>query len=130
MRAVNKHSTYTRRPSERSHRRRRVSISKIFAALIIFAVIVSAGITLKAFVSSASEGDNPDRVICYKQIDVEYGDSVWSIASENLPDDYTDVQSYVNEILSINNFPSDIKLAEGSQIIIPYYHTVTASTLK
>jgi len=64
-----------------------------------------------------------DKTICYKPIFVRQGDSLWSIANENMTEEWGSTDKYVAEIKKLNNM-KDSKLIAGSYISIPYYATV------
>lgn len=53
-------------------------------------------------------------------IKVEEGDSLWSIASEYITDEYDSMDSYIKEIQRSNGLTSEV-IHEGSYIIVPYY---------
>lgn len=54
-------------------------------------------------------------------VKIEKGDSLWSIASEYITDEYTDMNTYINEIKKSNGLISDI-IHEDCYLIIPYYN--------
>lgn len=57
----------------------------------------------------------------YKSIMIERGDSLWSIAKENIDYDYyKSINEYIQDIKRMNSLKSD-KLISGRNIIIPYY---------
>jgi len=51
---------------------------------------------------------------------IEKGDSLWSIASEYITDEYADMNKYIYEIKKSNGLTSDT-IHEGCYIIVPYY---------
>ena len=60
-----------------------------------------------------------------KVVEVKDGDSLWSIAKENMSakEDYagfTDIYQYVHEIKKCNNMKSD-QVNAGCYLMIPYY---------
>lgn len=59
---------------------------------------------------------------CYKSITLEYGDTLWGIASEYKGDYCESVQDYIDEVMSINNLKTD-KIHAGQCLTIPYYAT-------
>lgn len=60
----------------------------------------------------------------YKEEYVYSGDTLWSIAQEELKDnkyfENKDIRYVINEIKDINNM-SDSNLKEGDKIVIPYF---------
>lgn len=71
----------------------------------------------------------PVSEIQYKVIEVAEGDSLWSIARENLASEanqagFTDIYQYVHEIKKCNNLKSD-QINAGCYLMIPYYTLIT-----
>lgn len=56
----------------------------------------------------------------YTDIEVEYGDSLWSIAQEYRDSHYDSIFDYMNEVRSINHITGDT-IKEGQILIVPYY---------
>lgn len=57
----------------------------------------------------------------YKSIEIAKGDTLWSIAKDNIDTHYyKNVNEYINEIKTMNSIKSD-HIVSGSYIIIPYY---------
>ncbi|MDF2869337.1 MAG: hypothetical protein K0R05_912 [Anaerocolumna sp.] len=53
-------------------------------------------------------------------IQIEKGDTLWSIASQYITDDYKDMNEYIKEIKQTNGLSSDT-IHEGRFLVIPYY---------
>lgn len=53
-------------------------------------------------------------------VKIEEGDTLWSIASEYITEEYNDINSYINEIKKSNGLITDT-IHEGRYIIVPYY---------
>jgi cell division protein YceG involved in septum cleavage len=53
-------------------------------------------------------------------IQIEKGDTLWSIASQYITDDYNDMNDYIKEIKQTNGLTSDT-IHEGKYLVIPYY---------
>ena len=58
----------------------------------------------------------------YKSYYVETGDSLWSIAKENISEEYANIGEYIAEVKDINHLKGNT-LTQGSHICIPYYST-------
>lgn len=56
----------------------------------------------------------------YTSIEIRPGDSLWSIASEHMTEEYESVRDYVKEIKSLNDLKSD-EIHAGKFLLIPYY---------
>ena len=74
----------------------------------------------------------PVSEIQYKVIEVAEGDSLWSIARENLASEanqagFSDIYQYVHEIKKCNNLKSD-QINAGCYLMIPYYTLITPTS--
>lgn len=56
----------------------------------------------------------------FTSIMIESGDTLWSIANENMTEEYASVQDYIDEVKTINNLHEDY-ITAGCYIVIPYY---------
>jgi LysM repeat protein len=54
---------------------------------------------------------------------IEKGDSLWSIASNYITDEYENINDYITEIKKSNGLVTDT-IHEGRYIIVPYYTTI------
>lgn len=59
----------------------------------------------------------------YRQIEVQYGDTLLSIAKRNYTKEYKNYNEYIKEIREINSFYSS-DVTAGSFLIVPYYDNV------
>ena len=105
-----------------NRRRRQLQVRRNICMLILS---IMAVVMLSLFVISistqASDLERTANYKYYKSIEVEKGDTLWSIAKENIDaDHYKSVQEYVNEIKAMNSIKSD-HIVAGSCLIIPYY---------
>lgn len=69
---------------------------------------------------SVVKADEPLTDIQYKVVEVEYGDSLWSIARENMHPGFSDVYEYIHEVKRCNQLSSD-EIEAGCYLMIPYY---------
>ena len=63
--------------------------------------------------------------IQYKVVEIKAGDSLWSIAKENMSDElnhsgFTDIYQYIHEIKKCNNMKSN-QINAGCYLMVPYY---------
>ncbi len=56
----------------------------------------------------------------YKSVSIQYGDTLWEIASQNMSDEYASVESYVEELKKVNDLASD-QISIGQYLTVPYY---------
>ena len=59
----------------------------------------------------------------YKIVEIKEGDSLWSIAKENMNPGFHDVNEYIEEVMICNQLSSD-KLYAGSYLMVPYYEII------
>lgn len=59
----------------------------------------------------------------YKIVEIKEGDSLWSIAKENMNPGFHDVNEYIEEVMTCNQLSSD-KLYAGSYLMVPYYEII------
>jgi LysM repeat protein len=85
--------------------------SLILLVLIISFSVISTTVTAeKSF----------DKVKLVTSVKIEKGESLWSIASRYISEEYKDMESYIKEIKKSNGLTSDV-IHEGNYITIPYY---------
>lgn len=102
----------------RKQRRRAVLILCFFAMLILMASIVIFSFSRHASYA-ARQGSSSSKY--FKSIEIEKGDTLWSIAQENMDANYyKNVSEYISEIKTVNTLVSD-DVKAGNYIIIPYY---------
>lgn len=104
-------------------RRERQLHRRIIIFVVMTAMIIFLGMFLSfSFFSDASADESHTQHIYYKTVSVTAGDSVWSIANDNLDSiHYRKAQTLVNDIAKINKISTDAKLTAGTNIIVPYY---------
>ncbi len=86
-----------------------------------FAVMLVISISFGAFLVSAhEESDDKDSVHkYYKSIEIQSGDSLWSIAEDTMTDEYHSVAEYVQVLKSMNDLDSD-QIQSGRSLIVAY----------
>lgn len=90
-----------------------------FAAILITLICILLGTSIKAFASSAKVEQPLQKY--YTSIQVEKGDTVWSIAQEYTADNQdADIASYVDEVCSMNQL-QDGQIHTGQYLTIAYY---------
>jgi len=105
-----------------NRRRRQLQVRRNICILIFS---IAAAVVLSIFVLSistqASEYENAMEYKYYKSIEISKGDTLWSIAKENMDKNhYKNIFEYVNEVKAMNAMKSD-SIVSGSYIIVPYY---------
>ena len=56
----------------------------------------------------------------YKVIEIQKGDSLWSIAEDHMNPGFDDIYDYIRELKRCNQLDSD-KITAGNYLMIPYY---------
>ena len=102
------------------NRREVVRNQKILLGFIIFvlAVITICFITLGAVNTQAAPAELSYKY--YTSVEIHAGDTLWSIASDYITDDYENIDEYINEVCEINHISAN-EIHSGQYITIPYY---------
>lgn len=95
----------------------RIAVCFITACIIIFSVLLGSSI-IAAGKSKAS--DEYTSFKYYTSIEVEKGDTLWSIANEYMSAEYDSVQAYIDEVKELNRLGAD-DIHSGQYLMIPYY---------
>lgn len=96
-------------------------IVSVFLA-VMFLILIWSCLELKNVLFS-DYGENRKDVSAvqyYTSVEIESGDSLWSIASEYMTDDYESVEAYVEEIKALNGLGDD-RIHAGKFLLVPYY---------
>ena len=97
-------------------RNRRIVVRRQKIALVSVAFVALA-IVICTFLSGA--------ISCkyYTSIEVQSGDTLWSIASDHITEEYCDMNAYIDEVCSINKI-SQNEIHAGQYLTIPYYSSI------
>ena len=106
-------------------RRQRIRNSRIRRMRRCMATFVMITAFLIIFVSASvhgkAEDKNSQKFKYYKNVTVSYGDTLWSIADDNMDQEYYDHFSYISEVKSINHIKNENDIIAGKNLIVPYY---------
>lgn len=103
-------------------RRQRVIQLRRRVAMLIGATILIILFVVLAFTFSSKAKDNtPSLNKYYKSITIEYGSSLYSIATEYSVMSKGTIDDYINEVRSINHLDEEEDIYSGQNLIIPYY---------
>lgn len=108
---VRAHQLYNRKITIR---KQRIILTCVFLMIVIFSLLSISG---KVYADSSID----ENVKKYKSILIYAGDTLESIALENISDEYESTTKYIKEVASINHISVDSKLVPGNHIIVPYY---------
>ncbi len=117
-----KSATRNRRRREEVARQKRTILFSIIA-LILGIVLAFSVLGTNAQATGADQATDP----CYKyykELYVQSGDTLWTIAEQYTDGSVSEVQHYISEIRTINNMHSLETLKAGTYIIVPYYSDV------
>lgn len=89
--------------------------------VLLLLLLVSGPLSMFFFGNSAmaQAGQNLSE-IQYKVVEIHKGDSLWSIARENMGPGYSDIYEYIRDIRSCNQLETDY-ITSGNYLMIPYY---------
>ena len=100
----------TRRLADR-RKIRWIAVALLFIVMIFTIFLATKKVTAKR---------DGYRVKQVTSIEIKKGDTLWSIASRHMSDEYKDLNEYIAEIMVSNGLSSD-KIKAGNHLIIPYY---------
>ena len=102
-------------PAEKPQKIALVSVAFIALATII-CIFLSGAVRTQAA---------PSEISCkyYTSIEVQSGDTLWSIASDHITEEYRDMNAYIDEVCSINKI-SQNEIHAGQYLTIPYYSSI------
>ena len=99
---------------------RRQKIALVSVAFIALAIIICTFLSGAVRTQAA-----PSEISCkyYTSIEVQSGDTLWSIASDHITEEYRDMNAYIDEVCSINKI-SQNEIHAGQYLTIPYYSSI------
>ena len=92
----------------------------ILAVSITAACLLAILISMTVSAKTVGAGTPDPGTKYYKSITVEYGDSLWSIAGDEMTNGWDDTRDYISEVMQINGLRSE-SIHAGSHLIVPYY---------
>lgn len=108
--------------AERIARRRRARVKKLAAFILTLAIMTVIGlmIGIKLTTISANAETKTPRQKYYKVYEIEEGDTLWSIAEDEMGAGWSDIRDYVYEVEVLNDIDGD-HLTAGNYLQLPYY---------
>ena len=115
-------NTSSRMHSGDVSRNRRIVVRRQKIALVSVAFATIICIFLSGAVRTQAA---PSEISCkyYTSIEVQSGDTLWSIASDHITEEYRDMNAYIDEVCSINKI-SQNEIHAGQYLTIPYYSSI------
>ncbi|MDR2889147.1 MAG: LysM peptidoglycan-binding domain-containing protein [Lachnospiraceae bacterium] len=94
---------------------------KIMISTMILILVAAFSVTLGSIFVQAKATDQLPSHKYFTSIEVGAGDTLWSIANDNISlTHYASIGDYIDEVLQINNLSGD-EINAGQHLIIPYY---------
>ena len=118
----------SKRVQKRTSKKARIRRTKLILRSTLFTACIIAVLAIcsSAILSKATTSDDPEKVFYkyYTQIEIEKGDSLWSLAGEYMANGpYESRKDYMEEVAEINQLTSTT-IYEGQSLIVPYYEDV------
>lgn len=111
------------RRRETAAKRRQQVMYQRAAVIILTAGIILCGVLLGSSIMASGKSRASDEMVSFKyytSIQIEQGDTLWSIASDYMSPEYDSIQEYIAEVKELNQLgPDDIH--SGQYLTIPYY---------
>lgn len=102
-------------------RRQQVTRQRMVVATITLLVVFCGTLLGSSMASVRSEASAEHGSIkYYTSIQIEQGDTLWSIADTYLTAGYATVQDYIDEVKELNHLGPD-EIHSGQYLTIPYY---------
>ena len=100
-------------------RRQIVCIEKALLILFSISFIFSGIFFFKGNSGKAYAGTSNHKY--FTPVLVEPGDSLWSIADDYITEEYSSIDDYIDEVISINHLSGHGDINAGCYITVPYY---------
>lgn len=95
-------------------------IFKFLTSVVVIAMIVVFVLALGKN-NSIQAGESIEYNKYFKSVEVNSGDTLWSIAKECIPENSSiDIRNYVKEVQQINSLNDD-NITSGMNLVVPYY---------
>lgn len=104
----------------RRKNRKAVQNRIVMIAAFVLAVVIMAGGSISGFARARREEDTYYKY--YTSVLVEQGDTLWSIAQENMTPEYERIEEYIREVRSLNHLCGD-HIYAGEYLTLPKYHS-------
>jgi len=117
---INKEHKYLIKQKQRKAAKRRLMIFLATLTLVIGGCAAYGGFLLGTHASAKSEETQSLNKKYYTSIEIQKGDSLWSIAQVYMTDEYESIHDYINELKTINSLESDY-INESGFLTVAYY---------
>lgn len=105
-------------------RRKQVAKRRMILLLTaVFMITIGSVVYGSMFSSAQEQSTDAHQYKYFKSIEIQSGDSLWSIAEEYCDDAYDgDIREYIAEIKELNSLTSD-NIHAGKKLLVIYYDT-------
>lgn len=110
---------HNKRNRELMMKQRRLLVSGVIFVVVAVLISVVLSVTLLSTTVTAQRQE-VYRAKRITSLEIQEGDTLWSIACDYITEEYDDVNDYIYEIKLTNKLESDI-IHTGKFIILPYY---------
>lgn len=119
--SVNKNNRRAdRKISESRLRRKAILRKRIVSAVLAIVLMVSTSAVIITKVDAKNKKIPGNIEKKYESIEIQDGDTLWSIAEKYADTRYTNMVDYIDELKTMNNLHGD-KIIGGTNLIITYY---------
>lgn len=101
--------------------RREEKRTVIFVCVLTLCLVFLLGLTFGSILSKAKETTRTNGQKHYANIEIQPGDTLWSLADEYLDENYESKEAYIEEVLKINSLTSQDHIVSGQYLVMPYY---------
>lgn len=92
----------------------------LIAIMAAFLLTIGGAFVVRA---NGRPAEEVRRQKCYASIEVQPGDSLWSIASKYRSAEYSSMYDYIDEVKEMNHIELD-QITAGTTLMVAYYRTV------
>lgn len=116
--------------NSRSRRNRQLAFYKGIAVSVAAFVCIMVFVALFTNSWNVEASNGIEREKQYVSVEIEDGDTVWSVAEAYKTDDYNSTKDLVEEILEMNGLHENTVLKPGNKILVPNYVEVQMASGK
>ncbi len=96
---------------------------RIFLVVLTAVLVLLLTVSYHAILSEATTNDKDISFKYYTSIEIQHGDSLWTLAKEYAGEEYASAEDYIHEVMQINHMREETLIA-GQYLIIPYYSNI------
>ena len=107
-----------------------ISAGRLSVMASVILLLLTMSLFLRIFTGTGTDvrAGIPLSEVQYKVVEIKYGDTLWSIAKNNMNPGYNSIKDYISDIKDCNQMSSD-NLTTGGYLMLPYYEYVRDDTL-